>query len=81
MELRVIGPGCARCEAALRAARAAAASSGLPVSVVKDEDLSQILIIKTITTPALVLDGVLRSSGRVPDEREILGWILGTSAR
>lgn len=81
MEIRIIGPGCARCARAYREATAAVAASGLPVKVVKVEDVRELLVHRVVSTPAVVVDGVLRSAGRVPAEAEVLDWLLGTSSR
>ncbi len=77
MEIRVIGPGCARCRAAFEESERAAALVQLPVTVVKVEDLHELIAYRAMTTPAIVVDGVLRCCGRVPRASEIAGWLTG----
>ena len=70
MKLAVLGTGCAKCNALEASARAAAEKLGLDFELVKVSDLAKIASYGVIVTPALVVDGAVKSSGRLlsPDE-------------
>ncbi len=65
MKIQVLGTGCAKCKQLTAAAEAAVAELGLGVAVEKVEDLREIMKFKVMSTPALVVDGQVRSTGKV----------------
>lgn len=65
MRIQVLGTGCAKCKQLTASAEKAAAELGLDVSVEKVEDIREIMKFKVMTTPALVVDGQVRSAGKV----------------
>lgn len=71
MRIEVLGPGCARCQTLAENARAAAREIGLECDIVKVTDLEEIVRRGVIMTPALVIDGVVRTVGRAPSVAEI----------
>jgi small redox-active disulfide protein 2 len=76
MLIEILGPGCPKCERLAAAAREAVAGLGVDVQVVKVKDISQITARGVLMTPALVVDGNVKSSGRVLSAaqiRELLG--------
>ncbi len=75
MEIKVLGSGCAKCKKLFAEAQEAALRSGKPVSVVKVEDIQTIMAHGVRQTPALVIDGQVRSTGRIPGAGEIVAWI------
>jgi small redox-active disulfide protein 2 len=75
MEIRVIGPGCARCRRAAAEVETAARLAGIAATVVQVEDVRELLGVSARSTPAVVVDGVLKSSGRVPSAEEIAAWL------
>ncbi len=75
MEIKVLGTGCSRCKRLFAEAEEAARLYGQPVSIVKVEDVRDIVAHGVHQTPALVLDGQVRSAGRVPPAKEILAWL------
>lgn len=64
MEIKVLGTGCASCKALYATVEAAVAEMGLDARVVKEEDLMEIMKYNVMSMPALVVDGVVVSSGR-----------------
>ncbi len=81
MEIKVLGTGCARCKKLFAEAQQAVERSGQAVSVVKVEDIQAIMAHGVRQTPALVIDGQVRSTGRVPGAEEIAGWIAQAAGR
>ena len=65
MRIQVLGTGCAKCRQLTANAERAVAELGLGVPVEKVEDLREIMRFKVMTTPALVIDGVVHSAGKV----------------
>jgi len=71
-----MGTGCAKCNQLYAVTRQAAESAGLDAAVVsKVEDIDEILAHGVMMTPALVIDGVVKSTGKVPAEADIVAWI------
>ena len=70
-KLQILGIGCAKCDMLTEATEAAAETLGLEYHVEKITDLKQIMSFGVMKTPALVVDGVVRVSGRVPKVDEI----------
>ncbi len=66
MKIQILGTGCAKCNALMMAAEQAAQSLGLPYELEKITDLQQIMRFGIMTTPALVVDGQVKVSGKVP---------------
>ncbi len=81
MEIKVLGTGCARCKKLFAEAQEAVQRSGRAASVVKVEDLQAIMAHGVRQTPALVIDGQVRSTGRIPGAAEIAGWIAQAAER
>ena len=75
MKIEVLGMGCAKCNILYEKALRAVKESGIQAQVVKVEDMDKIAGYGVMMTPALVIDGEVRSSGRVPSTGEIKGWM------
>lgn len=72
MRIEVFGPGCAKCETLLKHAQHAAEQSGLIVEVVKVSDYAAMAQRGILSTPALAIDGVVKSQAKVLASTEIL---------
>ncbi|MCX6894589.1 MAG: thioredoxin family protein [Verrucomicrobia bacterium] len=66
MKLQILGTGCAKCNALMQATEQAAQALGLQYELEKVSDLKQIMAFGVMTTPALVVDGQVKVSGKVP---------------
>lgn len=75
MEVKVLGPGCAKCKKLYEAAERAIAQAGVTVTLTKVEKLDEIMAFAIMSTPALVIDGVVKASGRIPSPAELEGWL------
>jgi small redox-active disulfide protein 2 len=75
MDVKILGMGCARCHDLERRARNALAELNLAASVEKVENIQKIMAYGIMATPGLVIDGVVKSSGRLPSVAEIKGWL------
>lgn len=75
MEIQVYGPGCAKCVAVEKLMREVVSQKAPGVTVEKVSDIREMMKAGILSTPAVVIDGVLKSSGRVPSKEEIESWI------
>ena len=75
MKIEVLGMGCANCNRLYQNAVEAAKQSGKEAEVTKVEDIKKIMAYGVMSTPALVIDGVVKVAGKVPKAEEIKGWI------
>lgn len=69
--VQILGAGCSRCNQLAAATDAAATSLGLEFQIEKVTDLKRIMSFGVTTTPALVVDGVVKCVGRVPKIDEL----------
>ncbi len=65
MKIQVLGPGCAKCRQLAVNAQKAVAELGVDATVEKVEDLQEMMKFRVLSTPALVVDGSVKSLGRV----------------
>jgi len=75
MEIKVCGPGCASCEKTQKIVEAAVAAKGVGPAIVKVKDFQEIAQLGVFSTPAVVIDGVVKCVGRVPKQSEVEAWI------
>lgn len=66
MKIEVLGTGCAKCKLLAERAEEAAQALGLPYTLVKVTEYPDIVARGVMTTPGLVVDGVVKSQGHVP---------------
>jgi len=71
MKLQILGTGCAKCNALTMATEQAAQTLGLQYELEKVTDLNQIMSFGVMMTPALVVDGKVKVSGKVPSVDDI----------
>lgn len=69
-KLQVLGPGCPKCKTLAANTEAAAKALGIEYELVKVADITEIMKFGVMMTPALAVDGVVKSAGKVlsPDE-------------
>ncbi len=75
MEIKVLGPGCAKCAVAEKIMRAAVEEAGGTATIEKISDFQQIAKHGVFSTPAVVIDGQVKCVGKVPSRNEALDWI------
>ena len=75
VSVKVLGTGCARCEKLHNRTQHAIAYCGVPAKLQKVEKLDDIMAYGIMMTPALVVDEVVKSSGRLPSEAQIMNWL------
>ena len=70
-EIKILGTGCPKCNKLEEQSRKAAEEAGVEFTVEKISDINKIMEYGVMTTPALVVDGVVKSSGKVPSVEDI----------
>ncbi len=75
MEIKVLGPGCPKCRQTEQNVKDALAEANLEAKVEKVTNVLDISKYGVFGTPALVIDGMVLSVGKVPDKEEIKKWI------
>jgi len=80
MKIEVLGTGCAKCKTLEKVALEAVAKLGVFAQVEKVEDITKIMGYGVMSTPALVVDGVVKLSGRVPSHEELVALLKDTTA-
>ncbi|PNV84097.1 MAG: thioredoxin family protein [Sulfurimonas sp.] len=80
MKIEILGTGCAKCKTLEAVAKEAVAKAGGFHQVEKVEDLLKIMSYGVMSTPALVIDGVVKSSGKVLSVDEVVSFMNGASS-
>jgi small redox-active disulfide protein 2 len=76
MEITVLGPGCPKCKTLEQNTRNAVSELGIDANVSKEDDIVKIMGYGVARTPALVINGKIIFTGRVPSVNELKEMIL-----
>lgn len=74
--IKILGSGCANCKKLEAVAREAADQTKLEAEFIKVTDMKEILAHDVMSTPALVINNKVVSSGRIPATADVIGWLL-----
>ena len=77
MEIKVLGPGCKRCEQTAQNVKDAVAQAGVDADIEKVTDVMKIATYGVFGTPAVVIDGDVKSVGKVPSVDDVKKWLAG----
>ena len=75
MDIKVLGPGCQRCQQTEKIVREAVAEEGVKANVEKITDTMEIAGYGVFGTPAVVVDGEVKSVGKIPNKNDVKTWI------
>jgi small redox-active disulfide protein 2 len=75
MEIKILGPGCAKCKKTEKIVKKVVAENGSDATVEKVTDLMEIAGYGVVSTPAVVVDGEVKCSGKVPGQDDIKSWL------
>ena len=78
VKIEVLGSGCANCQKLEANAREAVGIAGVEAEVLKVTDYAEIAARGVMQTPGLVIDGTVRSTGRVPTAGDIAEWLAAS---
>lgn len=73
--IKVLGSGCKKCRVTAESIRARADALGVEIELQKVEDFAEIARYGVMTTPGIVVDGVVVHAGGVPETRAVDEWL------
>lgn len=76
MQIKILGPGCARCHQLEEATKEVVKELGIEASIEEVKDIKKIMEYPILTTPGLVVNEELVCSGRVPTKAEVSQFII-----
>jgi small redox-active disulfide protein 2 len=75
MDIKVLGPGCPRCQQTEQNVKEALSEAGVEATVEKVTDTMEIAGYGVMGTPAVIVDGEVKSVGKIPNKEDIKNWI------
>jgi len=75
MKIEILGPGCSRCKKVVELTEEAVKESGVEAEIIKVTEIKEIMNHGVMLTPALVIDGEVKSAGKIPSMEEIKNWL------
>ncbi|MDY6847354.1 MAG: thioredoxin family protein [Chloroflexota bacterium] len=76
MEIKILGSGCPNCHRLEAVTKKAVEELGLEAVFIKVKSMPEIMAYEVMTTPALVVNEKVLSSGRIPSREEIKSWLV-----
>ncbi len=77
MKVQILGSGCPNCKQLVANAKEAIKASGVQAEIEKVTDIGKIMEYGVMSTPALAVDGVVKSTGRVLNREQIINILKG----
>jgi small redox-active disulfide protein 2 len=71
MKIKILGPGCARCQQLGRTTKEVVKELGISAEIEEVKDIQKIMEYPILTTPGLVINEELVCAGRVPTKAEL----------
>jgi small redox-active disulfide protein 2 len=75
MDIKVLGPGCPKCKKTETIVKEALSESGVTANVEKVTDIMKIAQYGVFGTPAVIVDGEVKSVGKIPKKEDVLAWV------
>ncbi|HOF05885.1 MAG TPA: thioredoxin family protein [Syntrophales bacterium] len=75
MDIKVLGPGCARCVAVDKLVKEALEELKMEATIEKVKDIKEFAKYGVFSTPALVIDNQVKCAGKIPTKNEIISWL------
>ena len=72
LDIKILGSGCANCAKLEKVTKESLAQLGIEAQVEKIEDMQKIMSYGVMSTPALVINGVVKLTGKVPNKARML---------
>lgn len=71
MEIKILGPGCCKCKTTYQIIEKVIKENNLDVKLTKVDDIMEMMNYHIMTTPAVVVDEVVKIKGQVPSEKDV----------
>jgi small redox-active disulfide protein 2 len=71
VKIEILGMGCLKCKTLLNTVNEVVSELNIQAEITKIEDIKQIMQYRVMLTPALVVDGVVKISGKLPSKDEV----------
>jgi len=75
MEIKVLGPGCAKCKKTEQLVQEVIKETGVEATIEKVSDMMQIASYGVFGTPSVIVDGEVKCTGKVPKKDDIKKWL------
>ena len=75
MDIKVLGPGCPKCQQTENVVKEAVSEAGIAADIEKVTDVMKIAGYGVFLTPAVVINGEVKSVGKIPKMEEVLTWL------
>ena len=75
MDIKVLGPGCPKCQQTEKIVKEAVSEAGVDAEIEKVTGAMEIAGYGVFGTPAVVVDGDVKSVGKIPEKEEVKAWI------
>jgi len=75
MKIEILGTGCPKCKLLELIVKKAVDENKVKAEIVKVSELEQIIDKGVMMTPALIIDGKIKSTGKIPSIEELKKWI------
>jgi len=75
MKIEILGSGCSKCKKLEENAKKATEEMKIKADIIKVTDIDKIVEYGVMSTPAIAIDGEIKSSGRIPEVKEIEKWL------
>jgi len=76
MVVKILGTGCSRCRLLEQKVREVAEKHNVDCVIEEVSELDQIMAYGIMMTPGLVVNDVVKSSGKIPKDEQILQWLV-----
>ena len=74
MEIKVLGTGCSNCKTTVKLVEEIAKEMGASINLEKVEDIQDIMKFNILSTPGVVIDGVVVHAGGIPTREKVESW-------
>ncbi len=75
MEIKVLGPGCQKCDQTAELVKEAVAETGIDARIEKVTNALEIAGYGVFGTPAVVVDGEVKCVGKIPKKQDVISWL------
>lgn len=80
MNIKILGTGCANCNRLEALVREVVGELAIPAEIEKVTDYKEIMRYGIMATPGLVIDGAVKSAGRIPAKADVVQWVITAQA-